>query len=117
MLLDFTYYGKEALDSIFEGLSLSTQKGAFVSDYETNGILTSPLIMKTDAALFDELLDLYRNTPYNPTTGWGGSDIGNYPGGMGTSGFLSYYFNSEDPDSMEELDHCKFANNADADAA
>merc|ERR1719491_9562 len=113
VLLDFTYYGKEALDSVFEGLSLSTKKGAFVSDDETNGILTSPLIMKTDATLFDELLDLYRNTPYNPATGGGGSDIGNYPGGMGTGGFLSYYFKIKEPGSGEELNRCKCANNAD----
>ena len=37
--------------------------------------------------------------------------MGLFPGGIGTSGLLSYYFLFENQDAGDQLDRCLFANN------
>jgi len=113
VLLDATYHMKEPLDPIFQSLSAPEVKAAYVLDPETDEISTSPLILKGGEDLFDELVTLYKDTPYTAESGWGGSGIGLYPGGMGTRGILSYYFLFNNEDAGDELDRCLFANNGD----
>jgi len=111
VLLDSTYHMKEPLDPIFQSLSGPEVKAAYVLDPNRNSISMSPLIMKTGQGLYDELVEIYKNTPFTAENGWGGSGMGLFPGGIGTSGLLSYYFLFENQDAGDQLDRCLFANN------
>jgi len=111
VLLDLTVFVMKPLDEVFNTLRSSNKKAAYVLDPETGGVSTSMLIMKTDAIDFDELIDSYKNIYYDEVTGWGRSNIGLNPGGMGTSGLLTYYF-SNNKESTTELDACIYLNSA-----
>jgi len=112
VLLDPNYVLKEPLDDAFTELNDSDEIASYVIDPITGGVSTSMLIMKPSLDTFNTLVDMYTTVPYTETTGWGDSNIGLFPGGMGTSGLLTYYFN-ESQVSATELDRCHFDNNAD----
>jgi len=112
VLLDPNYVIKEPLDDAFTALRDSDEIASYVIDPVTGGVSTSMLIMKPNLDTFNNLVDIYKTVPYTETTGWGDSNIGLFPGGMGTSGLLTYYFN-EVQGSATELDRCYFVNNAD----
>lgn len=54
-----------------------------------NGIVnTGALLVKTDANELITITEKFKNTTYDATNGWGGSGIF----GLGTEGFLTYYY-------------------------
>jgi hypothetical protein len=68
------------------------------------------ILIKPDADLVNTLTDVYTNTPYDPVTGWNNTGIGNYTGGLGAQGLLTYYYAGADPSSVKILDHCTYGN-------
>lgn len=113
VLLDPTVLIKKPLDLVFDSLRASNNVASYVIDPETGGISTTMLIMKPAGIDINNLVDVYTNVEYDLTSGWGKSSIGLFPGGMGTSGLLTYYFeNVLPPASTTELDNCLYLNSA-----
>jgi len=112
VLVDTTFHLTQALDPIYQMLRPSNFKAAYTLDPNTGGVSTSLLIMKSDQAFYDELVEIYRTVPFDETDGWGSTGTGLFPGGMGTSGLLSYYF-EQNIGTGDLLDRCLFNNNAD----
>jgi hypothetical protein len=71
------------------------------------GVDTSFLIVKPSEEEFNNIVNAYVNTPFDPVTGWNGQGYHNFKGGMGISGFLAYYFANNA--GYQELDRCRYA--------
>jgi len=117
IVLDQNFILQKPLDTIFSALRTTNDVLAYVTDPSSTGVSTDILVLKPSVETFDELVDAFVSVPYTEDGGWGGTGIGLYPGGMGTSGLLDYYLNAQprgpgDPSGML-LDRCRYANNAD----
>lgn len=77
------------------------------------GVDTDFMIIKPSVAELDNIIDSYLNTPYDPSTGWNGQGHHDFKGGMGISGFLSYYFANDA--GYVQLNRCMYAHTADDD--
>jgi len=113
VLIDVTFHLKEPLDSLFLMMRPTNVNVAYMVDPDTGGVSTSMIIMKAGVEFFDELHQLYVSTPYDAASGWGGTNIGLYSGGMGFVGLLHYYVD-QNPSLVDLLGRCLFANNADS---
>lgn len=117
VLLDFETVLQKPIDQeIDELLADDNRKGIYIltaPDKNTGeaGVDTGFLIIKPSLDETDRIINAYLNTPFDPTTGWDGQGHHNFKGGMGISGFLSYYF-ANDP-GYEQRDRCVYAHNAD----
>ena len=117
VLMDFNSVLLKPLDTDIDALlGDPNMKGYYIKsppDATTGaaGVDTGFLIVKPSVEEFTNIVNAYLNTPFNPTTGWNGEGHHNFVGGMGISGFLSYYF-SKYPGYME-LDRCIYASNID----
>ena len=70
------------------------------------GILIKPSLQE-----FENIVNSYINTPFEPISGWNEEGHHLFVGGMGISGFLSYYFSKDE--GYVQLDRCIYANNVD----
>ena len=77
------------------------------------GVDTGFMIIKPSIQEFNNIVNAYINTPFDPKTGWNGKGHHNFKGGMGISGFLSYYFANDS--GYEKLNRCVYAHTADDD--
>jgi len=77
------------------------------------GVDTDFMIIKPSVEELDNIVNSYLNTPYDPVTGWNGQGHHDFKGGMGISGFLSYYFANDA--GYVQLDRCTYAHTADDD--
>jgi len=53
---------------------------------------TGFMLIKPSMEEFNNIVNTYLNTPYDPTTGWNGEGHHQCDGRLGLPGFLSYYF-------------------------
>lgn len=117
VLLDYGTILQKPLDyEIDQLLANDNLKGFYIAsppDKITGmaGIDTGFLIIKPSLNEFKNIVDTYINTPYYPDSGWNGEGHNGFPGEMGISGFLSWYF-AKDP-SYVKLDRCTYAHDAD----
>ena len=75
------------------------------------GVDTGFLMIKPSEEEYQNILNAYINTPYDPLTGWNGEGNHDFKGCLGISSFLLHYF-SKDNDYVE-LDRCTYAHGAD----
>lgn len=68
---------------------------------------TSFMMMKPSVEEFNNMIETYLSTPYDPVTGWNGEGHNQCDGKMGLPGFLSYYFSTHA--GYKELDRCKYS--------
>eukprot|EP00521_Asterionellopsis_glacialis_P016109 CAMPEP_0195292678 /NCGR_PEP_ID=MMETSP0707-20130614/10488_1 /TAXON_ID=33640 /ORGANISM="Asterionellopsis glacialis, Strain CCMP134" /LENGTH=712 /DNA_ID=CAMNT_0040353203 /DNA_START=27 /DNA_END=2165 /DNA_ORIENTATION=- len=120
VVIDYSTFVMKPLHNVFSTLEASTKPAAVTMDYSpynTNadannrGIDTGLLFIKPNEAVYNDILNTYRETTYDPVTGWGGSGIGGFPGAMGTSGILTYYYSQQEPEDQPIiLDKCLYNN-------
>ena len=118
VLLDYNIIIQQSFyDDLDFLLSHEDKKGFYIrTPPDSNGhsgVDTSFMMIKPSIDEFEKIVDAYKSTPYHPSTGWNGKGHHKVKGGMGMSGFLSYYF-SITPGYVE-LDRCTYAHNADED--
>ena len=101
------------------GTMLSTNTpAAFTFDYtpqdeipggRNRGVDMGLVALKPDEAVFEDMLNKYKTTTFDPNEGWDNSGIAGFPGALGCSGFLSFYYQHTDP-SAKVLDKCLYMN-------
>lgn len=103
----------EDIDSLLEDPALKGYYIRSVPDATSNesGVDTGFLIIKPSLQEFDNIVNSYINTPFDPIYGWNGEGHHKFVGGMGISGFLSYYFSKDE--GYVQLNRCIYANNVD----
>lgn len=103
----------ENIDSLLEDPALKGYYIRSVPDAISNesGVDTGFLIIKPSLQEFDNIVNSYINTPFDPISGWNGEGHHRFVGGMGISGFLSYYFSKDE--GYVQLNRCIYANNVD----
>jgi len=96
---------------------------AYTYDYGMGkrGLRTPPiqggfLLVRPSPSVLAELLEIVREGDFRPGSGWGGSNIGHFWGGVTVQGLLPYYYTVRADRrrvSGMELDRCVFNNMAD----
>lgn len=118
VVVDYTVLAMKPLEPVIEAFVNSDAPIAYSMDYSPPGVPPTPtnrgvntgfMLIKPSKQEMDNIANLYMSTEYSPTTGWGNSGIGGFPGAMGTSGILTYYYSSKTPPPMI-LDKCHFNN-------
>ena len=115
VLMDFDSLILKPLNEEFNHLLADPNaKATIVRNAPSNeggqGVNTGMLILKPSLEEFENLRQNYLNTPYDEITGWNGEGHNNFPGKMGTPGFLSYYFSHN---NVIERDRCYYNNEMD----
>ena len=117
VLMDYETILQKPIDQEIDMLLADENlKGLYISsapDVNTGmaGVDTGFLIIKPSLEEFDNIVNTYVNTVFDPNTGWNGQGHHGFKGDMGISGFLSWYF-ANDPGYIQ-LDRCLFAHDAD----
>ena len=57
-----------------------------------SGVDTSLIIFKPSLETFNDIVNAYKNTTYDPLLGWDSSGVHGFPGSMHTSGILAHYY-------------------------
>ena len=117
VLMDYAMIIQKPIDADLDRLLAdSSLKGFYISsapDPVTGeaGVDTEFLVVKPSLDEYNKIVNAYLDTPFDPVTGWNGQGHHNFKGGMGISGFLSYYFDGNP--EYEKLDRCLYAHDAD----
>jgi hypothetical protein len=117
VLMDYETILQKPIDQEIDMLLADENlKGLYISsapDVNTGmaGVDTGFLIIKPSLKEFDNIVNTFVNTVFDPNTGWNGQGHHGFKGDMSISGFLSWYF-ANDPGYLE-LDRCTYAHDAD----
>mmetsp|Transcript_8467 Transcript_8467/g.23723 ORF Transcript_8467/g.23723 Transcript_8467/m.23723 type:complete len:549 (+) Transcript_8467:178-1824(+) len=117
VLIDFNTMLLQPLDGVVDDLMASPARAAFAMDYATllpanglnHGANMGLFLLKPSFASFNELIELYKTTSYDPMLGWNSQGVAGFDGSMGTSGLLTHYYRSK---PFIELDKCIYNNDA-----
>jgi len=118
VLMDYETMIDQPIDAEIDMLLASDSIGMYLHSKpdETTGaagVDTGFMIIKPSEDEFNNIVDSYLNTPYDPVSGWDGQGYNNFKGGLGLSGFLAYYFANHS--GYVPIDRCTYAHTADED--
>jgi hypothetical protein len=107
----------QPLDDAIDEFVASSATAAFALDYATqlpanglnHGANMGLFLLKPSFASFNELVEMYKATNYDPTLGWNSQGVAGFDGSMGASGLLTHYYRSK---AFIELDKCVYNNDA-----
>ena len=101
VLIDFDSMVLQPLDDIFQAMAASTSSIAYPKTYSPAGDLATGynngadmgcVIIKPSISELNSILGVYKTSSYDPVLGWDSSGVGKFPGAMGSSGILNYYY-------------------------
>lgn len=110
-VLDPTVIMLQPIDELYDALIADTTAKAAYSLKPDGLVDTSMLIIKPSLTEFDAIKESFKTTPYDTSTGWGGSGIGAGGGdGAGLAGVLTHYYSAN---PALEVDRCTYNNGND----
>ena len=74
------------------------------------GIHPGLFILKPSKSIYNDFVRILKQGDYRKDSGWGGTGIGDFWGGMTTRGIFSYYFDQLNPHLGLELNRCYYNN-------
>lgn len=101
VLIDFDSFILQPLDDILQSMVASPSTIAYSKTYApigevatgyNNGVDMGCVVIKPSLTELDSILTVYKTASYDPALGWDSSGVGSFPGAMGSSGILSYYY-------------------------
>ncbi|GMI17337.1 hypothetical protein TrLO_g12475 [Triparma laevis f. longispina] len=95
-----------------EGTASYTEDWGMVNPGKKPGAQGGFIVIKPSLRVFNELIDIVLNTPFNEKNlpGWNGSGIGPFWGAMTVQGLIPYYYQEVKGAAVEVLNRCMYNN-------
>mmetsp|Transcript_231 Transcript_231/g.341 ORF Transcript_231/g.341 Transcript_231/m.341 type:complete len:704 (-) Transcript_231:190-2301(-) len=118
VLIEYDTFILKDLTTAFEDFLIANADASFPMDYSpfdvaakqnNRGVNTGLFIFRPSTQVYNDLIQLYTTSAFDPVDGWGGTGIAGFPGALGTKGLLTYYYSNEDRNTII-LDKCTYNN-------